>query len=405
MNGKSDYSLRLGRQEDLTQKRPIIKDLKTRFQHTYIIGKPGTGKSNLLFQMALYDALQGCGVIFIDPKGEEVRKLYYSIPDKDRILTLSFDSPYILNPLRKAGYNDSDLVQEFSEILRLLIRQTVDNPIAMTALMDMLIKEAVKVIPEEERDIDFIFGFLTQKSVREAYFKKTGRITDYWTSFDQKGNFELRQGAFRLASRLHPFQDDERMKRIVCGENELSIKQIAKEGKILLVDTSGMSFISRIYVSSLVTHAVKSYVEFELKSWQDNPPLMVYVDEFQTCVSELFPSVMARSRGYGVGFTLCHHGFSQADEKLIDRLLGAVSTFIIFRVGEEEAERLSKVFNLKPKDFFDLPDYYAWIRIGTDNTFIKTYFTPLEIPSDFELPKKEFPKEEVNFLKDCFFPV
>jgi hypothetical protein len=294
-------------------------------------------------------------------------------------------------------------VQEFSEILRLLIRQTVDNPIAMTALMDMLIKEAVKVIPDGERDIDFIFEFLTQKSVRDAYFRKTGRITDYWNAFDSKGNFELRQGAFRLASRLHPFQDDERMKRIVCGENEFSIKDIAEQGKILLVDTSGMSFISRIYVSSLVTHAVKSYVEFELKSWQDNPPLMVYVDEFQTCVSELFPSVMARSRGYGVGFTLCHHGFSQADENLIDRLLGAVSTFIIFRVGEEEAERLSKVFNLKPMDFFDLPDYYAWLRIGTDNTFIKTYFTPLEIPPIFEIPKKEFFKEEVNFLKDCWF--
>jgi len=35
-----------------------IRDIKTRYRHTYILGGTGTGKTSLMLRMALYDALR-----------------------------------------------------------------------------------------------------------------------------------------------------------------------------------------------------------------------------------------------------------------------------------------------------------------------------------------------------------
>ena len=44
-------------------------------EHFYILGRSGTGKSNLLKQLALADAARGAGLCFIDPIGSTATEL------------------------------------------------------------------------------------------------------------------------------------------------------------------------------------------------------------------------------------------------------------------------------------------------------------------------------------------
>jgi type IV secretory pathway VirB4 component len=53
---------------------------KDRRQHVYILGKSGTGKSVLMFNMIIQNIKNGEGVCVVDPHGELVEGVLSSIP-------------------------------------------------------------------------------------------------------------------------------------------------------------------------------------------------------------------------------------------------------------------------------------------------------------------------------------
>ncbi|HEY5868795.1 MAG TPA: hypothetical protein VI542_25085 [Candidatus Tectomicrobia bacterium] len=52
----------------------------TRFEHVYVIGKPGMGKSTLLENLAIQDIHNGEGIAFIDPHGTSAERILAHIP-------------------------------------------------------------------------------------------------------------------------------------------------------------------------------------------------------------------------------------------------------------------------------------------------------------------------------------
>src|ERR1035437_2510346 len=55
------------------QKPSSSMTLEDRFQHLYIPGKSGYGKSSLMALIALQDIEQGFGITVLDPKGDTAR--------------------------------------------------------------------------------------------------------------------------------------------------------------------------------------------------------------------------------------------------------------------------------------------------------------------------------------------
>jgi DNA helicase HerA-like ATPase len=51
-----------------------------RRRHMYIIGQTGTGKTNLMVNLALQDMLAGKGFAFIDPHGDAAEELLGMVP-------------------------------------------------------------------------------------------------------------------------------------------------------------------------------------------------------------------------------------------------------------------------------------------------------------------------------------
>jgi type IV secretory pathway TraG/TraD family ATPase VirD4 len=388
------YKLDLGRIKPKTLGAGLarIYDLKTRYRHAYIIGKTGTGKSTLMLNMALYDIEYGCACIFIDPKGDVVQKLNSLITDKSRIINFSITNPLTINPLQREGYHRNDLIKEFIDVLALLVNLTVDNPIAITLLMNEIITEALLLFKKKQMNIEKLYYFLISYPHRKEFFEVHKPRPQYWKLFDSKIGIKKRESAERVASRLHPFITDPRVKKIVNGKDQFSVKDLVRERKVFLVDTSKMSDDTRIYVSSLITHAVKSYCQYETQVEYD--PLMVYVDEFQTCFSSYFGDLLAASRSYKVGFVLAHQNLSQVKIKgLLDTLFGVVDTYVAFRPGDLDAKRLASLYGLRARDFLDLKRYEAYVRLGNKNILVATHRPP------------EIPHPEFNFLRDDWIMV
>ena len=406
------YNLSLGYLAgDLKQELPEIWNIKDRFEHTYIVGKTGMGKSSLLEHMAEYDIKKDLAVIFIDPKGDSCKKLYHLTKDKSRIHYISIESPMVINPLDKEGYKLDNLIQEFIQILDVLITLTASNPESTVLMREIIYRAMHSITKEEDKNLDYLTKFLLYADVRKKLkdnLRADSELRKYWEEFDGiKGkipkNSQRVECAQRLASRLVEISTGE-MKDFVVGKNELDISNIVDEIKVVLVDTSHMNRNSRIYLTNLIVYSVLSYCEFAKNK---NKPLMVYVDEFQIVVSDFFSDLLARSRGSNIGFTLAHQNFQQIPRSILGSIFGNVGTSICFRCGDEEAKRLSGIYGIKATDLFNLSKYHAWARIGVNNSLFETYppkatneslddipitipSKPLKIPADFDF----------NFLDD-----
>ncbi|MCX6730033.1 MAG: DUF87 domain-containing protein, partial [Candidatus Portnoybacteria bacterium] len=70
----------LGETSFRNQKVKFGMKTKDRRQHTYIIGKTGAGKSELLKNMAIQDIQSGYGLAVVDPHGEFAEKMLDYIP-------------------------------------------------------------------------------------------------------------------------------------------------------------------------------------------------------------------------------------------------------------------------------------------------------------------------------------
>src|SRR3989344_6070122 len=71
--------------------RPIFISEDDRRRHTYIIGKTGTGKSQLLEEMALQDIRAGHGVAIVDPHGDLIDGILSRIPPERAEDVIYFD--------------------------------------------------------------------------------------------------------------------------------------------------------------------------------------------------------------------------------------------------------------------------------------------------------------------------
>lgn len=365
------YNLLLGISQRFNDPIPEINNIKDRFEHTYIVGKTGMGKSSLLERMALYDIEQGLATIFVDPKGDSVKRIYHLAKDKSNIDYISIESPVVINPLNKTGYRLDNIIQEFIQILDVLVTLTASNP-ESTVLMREIITMTLRAIKNEtDKNLDYFTKFLLYPDVRKKLIAELNPYSDeykYWNEFDPKNRDKV-ESAKRVASRLIEISTGE-MKDFVVGKNEFDISTIVEQGRVVLVDTSRMNRNSRIYLSNLIVYSVLSYCEFAKKK---DKPLMVYVDEFQIVVSSLFSELLARSRSSKVGFTLAHQTFHQIPRNILSDIFGTVGSQICFRCGDEEANRFAPIFGVKTKDVFNLPKYQAWVRIGIENILIETF--------------------------------
>ena len=80
---------------------------KDRRQHVYILGKSGTGKSVLMFNMIIQNIKNGDGVCVVDPHGELVEGVLVAIPanrTKDVVYFNPADADYHI------GFNVLELI-------------------------------------------------------------------------------------------------------------------------------------------------------------------------------------------------------------------------------------------------------------------------------------------------------
>jgi hypothetical protein len=121
---------------------------------------------------------------------------------------------------------------------------------------------------------------------------------------------------------------------------------------------------------------------------RSDPPMFVYIDEFQRFVTGSLTTTLAESRKFGLAFTLAHQYLAQLPPALSHALIGNVGNIVAFQVGAEDAETLSPIFApaFTAYDLMRLKPYHLAVRQLSNGESVEPFgaicLPPLPLPTD-----------------------
>jgi hypothetical protein len=337
-----------------------------RFSHLYVLGKTGTGKSTLLENMAIQDLEHGNGFALIDPYGELADRIAARIPKSRQSDVVYLDAsdptqPYGYNPLRHVREDRIALAASgFLEVFKKMW------PNAWGVRMEHILRNILMALLERQgstmHDIvrvitDQKFRTELARSVRNESVKRFFEKEYGGFSFGYRSD-----GTAPIQNKVGAFLTDPGLSRIVTGsKQELRVRQIMDEGKVLLVNLAkgqiGEDSSSLLGGLLVTTIGLAAFSRADVSSEQRRD-FFVYVDEFQSFTTLAVVNMLSEVRKYRVGFSIAHQYLNQLEPDIRHAVLGNVGTMISFRIGAEDSPYMVREFAdyVEEIDLLQLPN-------------------------------------------------
>ncbi len=378
-------------------KTDVFMKNEDRTRHMYVLGKTGTGKSVFLRSMAIQDIKNGKGVAVIDPHGDLVDAIMGQIP-KERIDDVIYfnpsdtERPMGLNMLEAKSEADRDFaVQEMISIFYMLFPPEMIGPMfehnmrnfMLTLMADQENPGTIAEIPRMISDEKFQKKWVSKVKdpvVRSFWEDEMAKTSDYHKS-EMMGY---------LVSKVGRFVENEMMRNIIGqSKSAFNFREIMDEGKILLVNLSkgktgdvNGNLLGLIMVSKLQMAAFGRADMAE----EDRKDFFLYVDEFQNFITPSIATILSEARKYRLNLIMAHQYMGQlikdGKTETRDAILGNVGTTLVSRIGPEDVEILSKIYEptLSGYDLMNNEEF-AWnARIIVDMSQTKPFTLKAEWP-------------------------
>jgi hypothetical protein len=342
--------------------------------HIYAIGKTGTGKSTLLKALALDDVVNGRGFALFDPHGDLVEEVLRRMPEARRADVVYLDTPrgnWTFNPLAGVAVGQEALaVAELIEVFKKI--WTDDWGPRLEHLLRNVLFTLLEVPNSSLADVNRL---LTDGDHRKAVARilENTEVRQFWL-----GEFSGYSPAFRavvvapLQNKLGALLTDPRLRAIIAAPStSFDLAAVMDERKILLVNLSrgeigeGPAMMLGALLAARIGLAGLARANRPESARRD---FHLYLDEFQMFATQSLASMLAELRKYRVSLVLANQYLGQLDAAVRDAVLGNVGTLICFRVGADDAARLSR--ELAPTfdavDLVNLPNHHIYLRLMID---------------------------------------
>lgn len=338
---------------------PVRFDPPDRLRHAYVIGQTGTGKTGLIKHMIMQDIVNGEGVAFIDPHGNDIEDMLASVPPSRYGDVIYFDPAYTARPmgLNMLEYDRSKpemktfVVDEVYGIFRKLY---ADVPEAFGPMFEQYYRNAVQLVVEDPDsgstfvEIPRVFADKEFRDLKLAHCKNP-IIVQFWRKIAEQaqGDPSLENVAPYITSKFDIFLSNDIMRPIVSQEHSaFNFREIMDDKKIFLANLSkgrlgdrNTSLLGLILVSKFLQAAFS-----RVDTRGDLPTFYLYIDEFQNFATPSIATILSEARKYKLSLTIAHQFIAQLDENIRDAVIGNVGTKAAFRVGTTDAEFLAKQF-------------------------------------------------------------
>jgi hypothetical protein len=348
----------------------IPPDMRAR--HCYVAGASGTGKSTLLLNMLLQDIAAGHGVGLLDPHGDLVRAVLQRIPEARMADVILFDPgdeehPFALNILEA---KESERERIVSEMLMALERYfpTSWGP-RLERILTFTIHTVLHAVPGATlADVE---RMLTDAEFRTEVTAKTSD-PQYLAFWKTQFPYFPKNAVDPVLNKLSPFLLNRTVRNIVCQrQSSIDFDALLNEGKILLANLSTGRLTEKtagMFGSFLVTKIVNAAFRRDRLPEEARRPWFLYVDEFQAFMnlSVGFDRILAEARKYKLVLAgLANQYVGQLSPPVRAAVFGNVGSFVVFRVGVEDAYTVAKELGVfTAEDILNLELGQAIARVG-----------------------------------------
>ena len=353
---------------------------KDRRQHVYILGKSGTGKSVLMFNMIIQNIKNGDGVCMVDPHGENVEAVLSAIPP-ERIKDVVYFNPADAD--HHIGFNVLELIDPQYKHLVASGLMGIFTKIwanAWSARMEYILNNAILALLDTPgTTLLGIPRMLVDKDYRQKIISnlKDPVIKAFWVHEYEAWQDKFRNEAIApIQNKVGQFLSTSIIRNVVGqSKSTINIFDMMNEKKIFLVNVSkgrigedNSGLLGGMIITKIQLAAMER-VRIPEESRQD---FYLYVDEFQNFVTDAFAGILSEARKYRLNLTVAHQYTAQLvvdkSSAVRDAVFGNVGTMIVFRVGADDAEFLESEFDpeFTPQDLVNLPNYKIYLKLMID---------------------------------------
>jgi type IV secretion system protein VirD4 len=330
------------------------KDL--RFRHTLIIGSTGAGKtSRLIRPMLAYTALEGRSAVIFDLKYPDTALLsmvqYAESKGLKVMLYLPYDPRSPRLPLLR-GAEDPEIARALAEVII-----PVKEKAGVTTYYENIERELVFWLIHLEAMGKGSLGHiryqcqLGAKSLRD-YIKRNAEDAEkalgFFFGLSERDQASIVAG---LVGKLGVFGDELLDRATSYGDNELDLRQIAREPTVFylgiphdkLQDRGGQLFLQLLkrYLDSVLIEESKERGRVKV-------PVEVYLDEFTNLgylprMSDNLSTMRSRGVAYVLALQSLSQGLERYEEEELESIMANCNTWIILPgLGDKDSERFSE---------------------------------------------------------------
>lgn len=345
--------------------------------HCAIIGKTGSGKTNVLKSFILNDLQNGRNFCLIDPHGDLLEFAYKNVPKHRRKDLVYLDVP---NPDLKVGYNPIKKVSKekrslvVSSILEIFER--LAGPNGWGHKLAHVLRHCLLAICDYPKQLNFshVLSVLRDKEFRKEVVRHIqnkevkGFFIKEFKEYNPKYDFVPVYS--KLSFLAHPAI----RRLLVENEDAVSLRKVM-DSQILLVNLpmGAIGLDSTTLLGSLIISSLASagFSRIDTKE-EERVPFTVYIDEASTFVNTTnIASMLEGLRKMKVRCCLAFQHLSQLDTKLKDSLFSNVGNVISFRTSASDAEYLVKEMHIDDHrmtpfsfgDFVRMEQYHIIVKM------------------------------------------
>lgn len=376
---------------------PVMLSRADLRRHLYIIGKTGTGKSTLLYNLMRADLEAGHGFALLDPHGDLATAIANATPAwriERGVIYLDpsdLEHPVGFNPLHNVVADHRPLVAahivaafrhiwgdswgpRLEYILTNSLRLLLDAPgSTLLGLPRLLSDDRYRNrLLAHERDPIVINFWLNE-------------FANYSERFASEAIAPVQN---KIGTLLSP-----PALRNMLGQTRstLDIRRIMDARQVLIVNLAKGKLgdaPAHLLGAFLATAFAQAAEGRAIVPETERADFTLYADEFQNFATDSFATILSEARKYRLSLVLAHQFLGQLPDLLRQAVIGNAGSIVAFRIGAEDAPLMARELGIENSaTLTDTPNFSAWTKlikngVPGDARIIET------MPPDAENPRR-----------------
>lgn len=371
-----------------------------RFEHTWILGPQGSGKTQLMQLLILRDIDRPCSIVVLDSQGDLVKNVATLEAIQDRVILIE-PGEVGLNPFDMKGEKGLELLTYVFSMLS-----------EMSPMQYTLYYHCIMLLQNVPNATLMDFMHLLRKDGYDRYKQYVSTLDEPARIFfeDEFKDPEFKKRKAELGWRLKLLLQNAAFRRMFCSPTTIDLFELLNQEKIIIIDTNKellgsdrSALLGRFFIA-LILQVSQRRAGIERSK---RTPTFVYVDEAWEYLSDdKVAEILDQARKMRVGMILANQRTAQIkNPNMLDALM-TTSIKLVHTDNTRDTHMLAPAMKCKPEEIANLgkQDFAMFIRGVTPK--MDWNFVPfLEMELEKHVPIEEVRTKMKRYAPTAILPI